>query len=286
MEKDIFFNGDYYPQNTKLISVLDRGLCFGDGLFEVIRCIDGEMLLFTKHMNRMRESASSLHMEILFNNEELLNAAKALAEKNQVNDGELYLELTRGEAARYHLFPENIQPNFFMTLNPTRKMKPNCRELGVSVCIFPDTRGGYCHLKTINLLPNILGKEEAKKRGDYEALFYREHNSIRHITEGPSSSYFGVKDNVLYTPELDNILAGCTRNSIIDLAKDNGIEVVEKRILLDEYKAMDEAFLSSTVSEVMPVIKIDGNEIANGSPGALTLKLQKCYWEFMRTHLE
>jgi D-alanine transaminase len=286
MEKQIYFNGGFYPENQKLISILDRGLCFGDGLFEVIRCIDGKFVQFTKHLNRLQESSSMLQIDFPYSSDELLVASKELSSKNNICDGELYLQITRGEAPRYHLIPENVSPNFFMALNPLRSININCWSEGVSVCTISDIRGGLCHLKTINLLPHILGKEEAKKNGGYEAIFIRETSSGKYISEGTSSSYFGVKNNRLYTPELDNILPGTTREAVINLAIDNNIKVIEKKIFLNDYLDMDEAFLTSTVSDVMPVVKIDNQIISNGKPGQLTLFLQKFYSEYILNNLE
>lgn len=286
MDKKIFFNGSLYPEKTKLISVLDRGLCFGDSIFEVIRCIDGKFLLFSKHLNRMTEAADILKIKFPYSEDELLFAAKKLVQYNNVFDGELYLQLTRGEALRYHNFPDNIKPNFFMVLNNIRKIKDTFRKNGASVCTFPDLRGGLCELKTTNLLANVLGKEEAKKNGDYEALFIREDNYGKYITEGPSSSYFGIYKNKLLTPEIVNVLPGTTRNAIIKIARDNNFEVVEKKIYLNEYIKMDEAFLTSTVSKVMPVVKINNNNISDSKPGKMTLFIQRLYEEYISNNLE
>jgi D-alanine transaminase len=286
MSKKIYFNGNLYDGDTKLVSILDRGLNFGDGLFEVVRGIDGKCLLFTKHIERMRESAQFLKMDIPYTNEELLKAAKELAEVNQVSNGEYYFQLTRGEALCYHHFPEEITRNFFMVFNHLRAMPDECWSKSVAVCQYPDIRWGLCKLKSINLLPNVLGKEKAKAKSVYEAIFLRETVKGKIITEGPSSSYFGVKDGVIYTPKLDNILAGTTRSVIINLAEENGLTVKETPILFEDYTMMDEAFLTSTVSEVMPVVKVDDYNIGTGVPGIITMKLQKLYKNFMKDYME
>ena len=116
MDKQIFFNGGFHAETEKLLSIQDRGLCFADGLFEVIRCVDGKFLLFSQHLQRMRESAEFLRMEFPYSAEELLAACRELARRNDIREGELYLELTRGEAPRYHTFPQGVRPNFFMVL--------------------------------------------------------------------------------------------------------------------------------------------------------------------------
>lgn len=286
MGRQIFFNGGFHEETDKLLSIQDRGLCFADGLFEVIRCVDGRFLLFTKHIGRMQESASDLRMTFPYTPAELLEAARELARRNGIRDGELYLQLTRGEAPRYHPFPDGLQPNFFMILIPLRKMPEDCWSVGVATVTTEDIRWGGCRWKTINLLPNVLGKQYAKEQGAFEALFFREDGRGRYLTEGPSSTIFCVRGGVLFTPDLDNILAGTTRACVLELAKAHGIETREQRLHLADFLAADEAFISSTVSEVMPVVKVDGAVLYGGRMGPVTARLQALYRDFKQTRLE
>ena len=286
MGRQIFFNGGFHEETERLLSIQDRGLCFADGLFEVIRCIDGKFLLFAKHIGRMRESAADLRMAFPHSPEELLAAARELARRNGIQDGELYLQLTRGEAPRYHPFPEGVRPNFFMVLIPLRKMPEDCWSVGVATVTFEDIRWGGCRWKTINLLPNVLGKQHAKEQGAFEALFWREDGRGKYLTEGPSSTIFCVRGGVLITPDLDNILAGTTRACVLDLARAQGIETREQRLHLEDFLAADEAFISSTVSEVMPVVRVDGSVRFGGRMGPITARLQALYQDFKRTRLE
>jgi D-alanine transaminase len=286
MGNQIFFNGGFHDEAEKLLSVQDRGLTFADGLFEVIRCVEGKFLLFSKHIGRMADSAAALRMDFPYPPGELLEAARELARRNHIQDGELYLQITRGESPRYHPFPEGIRPNFFMLLIPLRRMPEGCWSVGVKTVTFQDLRWGGCHMKTINLLPNVLGKQYAKEQGAFEALFFREDAKGKYLTEGPSSTIFCVRKGVLVTPELDNILPGTTRHFVLELARGEGIEVQERRLHLDEFLAADEAFISSTVSEVMPVVEVDGRPVAGGRKGALTARLQTLYLAFKRDHLE
>jgi D-alanine transaminase len=286
MANQIFFNGGFHPETEKLLSVQDRGLCFGDGLFEVIRCVGGRFLLFSQHLARMRESAAFLRMEFPYGDRELLDACAELSRRNGVREGELYLEFTRGEAPRYHLFPSGIRPNFFMMLNPLRAMPENAWSAGVATVTYPDIRWGCCHLKTINLLPNVLGKQFAKEHGAFEALFYREGPQGRYLSEGPSSTIFAVKDGALLTPDLDNILPGTTRKHVLALAREDGMAVREGRLPLETFLGADEAFISSTVSEVMPVARVDGAPVGAGRRGPVTERLQQLYAGFKAAHLE
>jgi D-alanine transaminase len=286
MAKQIFFNGALHPDTEKLLTVQDRGLCFGDGLFEVVRCVGGRFLLFGEHLGRMRESAGFLGMELPYPAGELLAAAKELSRRNEVVDGELYLELTRGEAPRYHPFPHGVRPNFFMVLNPLRAMPGDCWSAGVAAVTVPDIRWGYCHLKSIQLLPNVLGKQFAKEQRVYEALFHRDGAAGRYLTEGASSSVFAVMDGTLHTPDLDNILPGATRRHVLELARTHGIPVREGRLALEAFRGADEAFITSTVSEVMPVIRLDGQPLGGGRKAPVTGRLQQLYAAFKAEHLE
>lgn len=286
MSKQIFFNGGFHEETDKLLSIQDRGLCFADGLFEVIRCVEGKFLLFSKHIARMRESAAFLRMDFPYSTEELLEACRELSRRNGIQEGELYLEMTRGEAPRYHTFPEGIRPNFFMVLNPLRKMPEGCWSVGVATVTFQDIRWGYCHIKSINLLPNVLGKQYAKEHGAFEALFFREDGKGKYLTEGPSSTIFCIRDSVIFTPDLDNILPGTTRHFVIELARKAGFEVREQRLYLSDFLVSDEAFISSTVSEVMPVVKVDDTVLSAGKKGPLTDRLQQLYAVFKKDRLE
>lgn len=286
MGQQIFFNGAFHDETEKLLSIQDRGLCFADGLFEVIRCVGGKFLLFSQHLERMRESAAFLRMDFPYGPEELLAACRELARRNGLADGELYLQLTRGEAPRYHPFPQGVRPNFLMVLNPVRALPEGCWSVGVATVTFQDIRWGYCHIKSINLLPNVLGKQYAKEQGAFEALFFRADARGKYLTEGPSSTIFAVKDGVLLTPDLDNILPGTTRKHVIALARQDGMEVREGRLHLETFLAADETFISSTVSEVMPVIRVDGRTVSGGRKGPMTDRLQRLYAEFKKDHLQ
>lgn len=280
MGRMIFFNGRICGETDKVLSIQDRGLCFGDGLFEVIRCVGGRFLLFHKHLARMRESAGQLRIAFPHSDEELLEACRELSRVNGVQDGELYLELTRGEAPRYHTFPEGVAPTFFMVLIPLRKMPEDCWSVGVRTATYPDTRWGWCHLKSLNLLPNVLGKQHAKEQGAFEALFWREDARGRYLTEGPSSTIFCIREGVLLTPELDNILPGTTRQCVLDLARREGLPCREARLYLSDFLGAEEAFIASTISEVMPVIQVDDTRLSGGRKGPLTTRLQDLYAAF------
>lgn len=276
-----FLNGEFVEKNEKLITLENRGLTFGDGLFEVLRVKEGHIFFFEDHLLRMKSSASFFGIPFPYSLDEIKNKAHELLSLNRINDGELYIELTRGvDPNREHRYPpRNTQSTFFMLAIPLREINPENWKRGAAVFSFPDLRHKLCEHKTINLLPNVMAKNFAYERGGYEALMYREDSKGKYITEGGSSNYFLVKNCTVITPEIDNILPGITRSKVIKLLKESGIEVVERRVYLEEFLSADEVFLVSTVSMVMPVRRIDDRELK--VPGEITLKAMELYRDLM-----
>lgn len=272
-----FLNGRFIPKKDKVVALEERGLTFADGLFEVLRTIEGKILFFEDHLKRMKESATFFGYPFPWELDQIKDWATELIQRNQITNGELYIELTRGEDVnREHRYPHpETLSTFFMLAFPLRKFDPKQWEIGALVLPYPDYRHGLCVHKTINLLANVMAKNHAYHFGGYEALMYRKDAQGTYITEGGSSTYFGVKDDVIYTPAIDNILPGITRKKVIGIAKGLGYHVIEDRIYLDAYLKMDEVFLVSTVSKVMPIRAI--GQLPFKAPGPITLILQKAY---------
>ncbi len=256
-------DGRFINKADQAIAIEDRGLTFGDGLFEVMRTINASILCYEEHFERMANSATFLNIPFRYRKAELKAQALELIRRNEVTDGELYWELTRGvDPKREHRFPPpETRPTFFMLAFPLRSIDPLNWERGALVFTYPDLRHGLCEHKTLNLLPNVLAKNFAYAKGGYEALMFRESSKGKYVTEGGSSSYFCLKDRVLLTPEIDNILPGITRRQVIDLAPnlsaDLGILVLERRVYLREFMTAQEVLIASTVSKIMPVRGID-----------------------------
>ncbi len=277
-----FLNGTFVPKDTPAIRLEDRGLTFGDGIFEVIRIVAGEPLFFEQHLERMIASAGFFGLPFPHGVDALQRAARELARRNGVPDGELYLQLTRGgDRNREHRYPPSgTPPTFFMLAFPLRRIDPDLWVHGARVIRYPDLRGLLCEHKTLNLLPNVRAKNAAYAKGAYEALMYRVEARGRYVTEGGSSSYFCLLGGRILTPEIDNILPGITRSKVIALARDAGFEVVETRLMLDELLRADEVFLASTVSGVMPIRAVD--DLTLPAPGPVTRRLMDLYAEIFR----
>jgi len=275
-----FLNGKFVDRKEKIIRLEDSGLTFADGLFEVLRIINGIPLFFDDHINRMKKSAEYFNISFPYEIEYIKNVLRELIETNEIYDGEVYIELTRGtDLFREHKYQKSYEPTFFILTSPLRNIDPKNWESGASVFTYPDLRHTLCEHKTINLLPNVLAKNYAYNRGGYEALMYRKDSKGKYITEGGSSNYFIVKDRVIYTPEIDNILPGITREKVIQLSKTMGYSVVEKRVYLDEVFEADEIFLVSTVSKIMSIKKID-HTLFDGPP-LITKDLIQRFNEFI-----
>ncbi|AKI98341.1 aminotransferase class IV [Kosmotoga pacifica] len=276
-----FLNGKFIEKKEKAIALEDRGFTFGDGLFEVLRTKNSHIFFFEDHLLRMKYSAEFLGIPFPYSFDYIKEMALELISLNKVNDGELYIELTRGtDLNREHRYPsEDMQPTFFMLAFPLRQIDPENWKHGATVFPYPDLRHRLCEHKTINLLPNVLAKNFAYAHGGYEALMYREDHMGKYVTEGGSSNYFIVKNGRVITPEIDNILPGITRAKVIKILKSHGIEVIERRVYLEEFLNADEVFLVSTVSKVMPVRKIADREFT--APGEITMTAMKLYGRLM-----
>lgn len=274
-----FFNGRYVRKDEEVIRLEDRGLTFADGLFEVLRTAMGKPLFFQEHLERMLASSIELGIDFPYAIEEVRAFAEELIERNGLDEGELYIELTRGcDINREHRFPPRGTPStFFMLAIPLRKIDPANWQEGAKIVTCEDLRHKLCIHKTLNLLPNILAKNQAYARGGYEVLMYRQSPVGKCITEGGSSSYFCMIEGKIMTPEIDNILPGITRAKIMDVARKAGYEVIERRILLDEVFIADEVMLVSTVSKAMPVRQVDNRVFR--APGEITLNLMRLYEE-------
>ncbi|MDH5164016.1 D-amino-acid transaminase [Heyndrickxia oleronia] len=273
MEK-IIFNGEIVEKSEVNIDIEDRGYQFGDGIYEVIRVYNGHLFTKDEHIQRLYESAEKISIRIPFSKKDLMQRLEELVETNQLDTGIIYLQITRGTYTRQHGFPsEEIIPTYVAY---TREMPiPQVSmDNGVKGLLVEDIRWLRCDIKSLNLLGNILAKQKAAEAGCYEAIQHRGEE----ITEGSSSNVFIVKDNCVITrPATNLILNGITRQVILKLCKENGIEYKEQIFSVNDLKQADEVFISSTTSEVMPIVHINELQINSGTPGKVTKKLQNLF---------
>ncbi|WP_040286155.1 D-amino-acid transaminase [Sporosarcina koreensis] len=269
-----FKNGKYTQKDEVTVSIDDRGYYFGDGVYEVIKVYGGSLYTAEEHFTRFLSSAEKIRMPLPYTVAEFTEIAERLAEDNGITEGHVYIQATRGVAPRIHNFPgEETEP--MITGYAIENPRPLAKlESGVAVKTVDDIRWLRCDIKSLNLLANVMAKQEAVEADCAEAVFIRDGI----VTEGSSSNIFGVKDGILYThPATNLILNGITRRVVLKCCAQESIGVMEETFSLDELRAMDEVFLTSTTSEITPITSIDGEQVGDGKPGPLTARLQAVF---------
>lgn len=276
-----YFNGKFLPFEEIAVSPFDRGFLFGDGVYEAMRTYNKKLFLLQKHLERLAYSLQQLEISYAKIDQipDIIYKCSELNKHSQ--EFGVYIQITRGISfPRTHHYSAEIQPNIFIY---TFELKDRTKELqsGVSVTLQRDERWNRCDIKSTSLLPNIMANQKAFVASDYEAILYKEN----FITEGSHTSFFAVKEGNVFTAPLSNlILNGITRGIVIELCKENKIQVKETYIQLDELKEYNECFITGTTTEITPVIKIDGNLVGDGLPGNLTRKIQKFFFEFVKNY--
>lgn len=270
----ILSQGKLIPKEDLSFPFEERGLQFGDGVYEVIRIYDGEMYLYEEHIERLLRSLEAIKIDFPFSYDDVLAQLNGLIEENGLTgDGNVYLQVSRGSAPRNHLFPEDVAPNYYAYLIDQAR-KVDALVDGVGAITFADERWKNCYIKSLNLLPNLMAKQAAHDAGCYEAILHEDGL----VTECSSSNAYLVKDGRVYTHPTDGrILHGCVRMAVEGFCRELGVELVEEAFSLDDIAEADELFLSSSTSEVIPIVRVDDVPVADGRVGAVTRKLQRAY---------
>ena len=279
MKRTVYLNGEYLPEAEAKISIFDRSILFGDAIYEVAGVMDGKLLDFDHHIQRYHRSLAELNIPAPLDRDQLLNSFRRLVELNRVDQGLVYIQITRGEADRDFVWQDNLQPTVFMFTQHQPSNEVEMMKSGINLKSVEDIRWARRDIKTVNLLGQVLVKKMASEAGADEALMI---DNDGYITECGCTSFFIVKDDLLLTRPLSNdILPGVTRKALIALCTTHGIRIVETKFNLREALGADEAFVSGA-SSLFPVVKIDGQEIAHGIPGPLYQKLRRIYVEHAR----
>ena len=283
MTRIVFLNGEYLPADEARISIFDRAVNFGDAIYEVAGVLDGKLVDFAHHMERYFNSLDKLGIASPLSQQQVLQAFRKLVELNQIDEGLVYMQVTRGEAERDFVWPDDIEPNVFMFTQPKASVENRAAETGVSLASAPDIRWARRDIKSVNLLAQVLAKKSAHDAGAYEALMI---DGDGYVTECGSTSFFIVKGDLILTRPLSNdILPGVTRRAVVSLCQREGLRLVENKFTLDDALDADEAFISGASSYILPVVKIDEREISGGNPGKLTRELRQIYIEHARASL-
>lgn len=265
-----FVNGRFLPWHEATVSIDDRGFQFGDAVYEVIRTYRGVPFKLAAHCARLERSARALDLVQPYSRlqwERWIHQGLSLA---GYQNAKIYIQITRGVAPRDHGFPSHASPTVVMTIREIHALAPEVRQKGVSACTVEDLRWGRCDIKSVNLLANVLAREQARKAGVFEAILIKDG----HVTEGAVSNVMTIQGGALVTtPEGPQILSGVTRTVVLELAKEEGLAVEERFISVESLYSAEEVFLTGTTIEVLGVVQIDGKMIGDGAPGPATKAL-------------
>lgn len=277
----VFINGEFLNEKDAKVSYEDRGYVFGDGIYEYIRAYEGKLFTVKEHFERFLRSANEIGLDLGYTVDELIDLVRQLLNENNVKNGGIYIQATRGVAPREHSFPTPPTKPVIMAFTKSYDRPYEQLENGVYGVTTEDIRWLRCDIKSLNLLGNVLAKEYAVKYNATEAIQHRGQT----VTEGASSNVYAIKDGAIYTHPINNfILNGITRRVIKWIAEDYGIPFKEETFTVDFLKNADEVIISSTSAEVMPVIKVDGDDIGNGKVGDVTRKLQEGFNKYIKSH--
>jgi len=283
MTRIVFLNGDYVPADEAKISIFDRAVNFGDAIYEVAGVLDGKLVDFGHHMLRYFNSLDKLDIKSPLSQQQILQTFRKLVELNRLDEGLVYMQVTRGVAERDFVWPEEIEPTVFMFTQPKASVENQAADTGITLASTADIRWARRDIKSVNLLAQVLAKKAAADAGAYEALMI---DPDGYITECASASFFVVTGDLILTRPLSNdILAGVTRRAVVALCTSHGLRLVENKFTLEQALSADEAFISGASSYVLPVVKIDGQEIGDGKAGKLTRHLREIYIEHARASL-
>ena len=273
--RQVYINGDFKKEDEAKVSVFDRGLLFSDSLYEVTTVINGKLIDFNNHMKRLDRSMTELKFKKLLNHLDILIFHRKLIELNNLKEGMIYLQVTRGVADRSFDMPKNeIKPTVLAFTQEKKIIDSESAKNGIKVMTLDDMRWKRCDIKTTQLLYASMAKTIATEKGFDDAWMIKEG----YITEGSSSNAWIIKDKIIMTRQSDNlILSGITRDAIFKCAKDLGYEVMTKNITLPDAQSASEAFITSATACVMPVVKINASQVGEGKPGKFVTALREEY---------
>ena len=274
MNRIVFVNGIYTKEQEAVISIFDRGFIFGDGIYEVVPVVLGKLIDRDYFLERLERSLFELSIPWPCSEQDYIEMMETLIDKNTLQEGIVYSQVTRGPADRDFPFPETVKPGIVAFTSRMEILNNPDFETGIAVTTTPDIRWKRRDIKSINLLGQVLAKQDAVSQNSKEAWMVENGQ----ITEGASSSAYIVKDNVLITRRLSNaILPGIRRRTILEIAERANIAIEERAFSVAEAKTADEALISSATTMVLGVTSIDGSLIGDGSPGPVTRKLKSLY---------
>lgn len=270
MPEVAFVNGAFVPLAEAKVSIEDRGFQFGDGIYEVIRTYKGRPFALEAHLVRLDRSATALDLTQPYSHAEWTHHILEGVRRAGYPEAKIYVQLTRGVAPRDHVYPAQATPTVVMTIRELHPLDRSVQATGVEAMTIEDIRWGRCDIKSVNLLANVLARQQAKQAQVFEAILVKEEL----VTEGAVSNVMVVRGGVVVTaPEGPRILSGVTRAVVLEAARNEGFPVGERFVSRADLYDADEIFLTGTTVEVLAVVRVDGKVIGDGRPGPITQRL-------------
>jgi D-alanine transaminase len=274
MSQIAYVNGEFLPEQDAKISIFDRGFLFADGIYEVVPVVGGQLINRQAHRERLTRSLREMRLQAPLSIGQIEAIQDEIVRRNQISEGRVYLQVTRGPAERDFAFPAEPQPTLIMFGRQSPLFDTPAVRNGIKVKILPENRWARRDIKTVMLIPSSLAKQQVIDEGFHDAWFSEDGL----ITEGTSNNAFIIKGNSIYTQPLSSdILAGCTRRTLLQLVAESDVELVEQAFSPQQAYQADEAFMTSASSTVTPVVQIDEHMLGDGTPGPLTRRLQEIY---------
>ncbi|MFO7718632.1 MAG: D-amino-acid transaminase [Desulfohalobium sp.] len=277
MSRIVYVNGAYLPEEAATISIFDRGFVFADGVYEVTAVLQGQILEYEGHIQRLERSLHELDMDMPLAPEALLAVHQELIRRNALNEGLVYLQVTRGAADRDFIYPENTPQTVVLFTQAKPLVNTPKAAAGIRVISTEDIRWARRDIKTVQLVAPCMAKMQAKAAGKDDAWMVENG----YVTEGTSNNaYIITPEGALVTRNLSNaILPGITRSAVLKLAAENGLPIEERPFTIGEAQNASEAFVTAATTFVCPVVEIDGVPLSGEQPGPLTRRLQELYLE-------
>lgn len=265
-----YVNGEILPIEKAVVPIEDRGYQFADAVYEGIASYNGNLFYLDAHLDRLERSMKALAFPIV-SRDSVKKAIQELFERAGIDRAFIYLQISRGVAPRNHAFPGSAEVQFVMTIRPVNEIPEKIKKEGAVVVTTKDIRWGRCDIKTVQLLPNVTAKQKALEAGAQDSIFVAEDGVVREATS--SNVFIVVKGEVVTHPLTEHILPGITRAVVIDICKKSGLPVAETFFKVQDLYGADEAFLTGTTTEVLPIVKVDDRTIGSGLPGPVSERL-------------
>ena len=275
----VFLNGEFIDKDSAKISIFDRGFIFGDGIYEVVPVINSIIVEKDGFWDRFQRSLNEISLNLPYTNDEFESILNNLIEINSLKEGGLYIQITRGVAPRDFSFVKGVKPTIMAFALSDSVLEHPAAKSGITIISTPDIRWKRRDIKSISLLGQCYAKNQATIAGADECFMVEDG----YVTEAGSSSAFIIKDRTLITKPLSNeILPGIRRNRLLNLAKQIGLQIQERKFSMDEVYNADECFISAATIILLPVIKADGKAINGSKIGEYTTKLRELYKEILK----